>query len=496
MENRLEKKTIIKRCAGVIGFCLILLLVLGRVYKILSWKDSAGGYFTPVETFYGLDEDMVDVLFLGSSHCYCSIISSRLWDDYGIAGCSLSISGQDFASSYYWLKEALKTQKPKVVCLEMYYAGFHGYLIEGNLYRNILPYHISSNYMQMVRDMTDEESGSLQTEAGIVDEGDRSSFLAKWPVIHTRYRELQRQDFTGPDILYMGFSALIDGMHQSPITWTTDGSEPYEGDEILEIEEEKWLRKIIELTKANDIELCLFLAPMTVSREDQMRMNYVGALAEEEGIPFLNFVDLREEVKIDPQQDFLDGGHVNYRGGAKVTDAIGRFLVQNYTMEDHRGDKKYELWEQNSAFREHEFNAFKLQESVDLQYILDCAAYASDYTVILSTEGDYFRETDYLADRLMPLGIGEEFENGGGIWIIEDGQVTWKTNAETGDWYLEPDGTDIVLFRSEGTSRIFVNQQDCTKVPDGIHIVIYDKLLKNVVYAAGFAAGDGYTCVK
>ena len=306
MENKLEKKTIVKRCVGIITFWLILLLVLGRVYDVLSWKDGSGDYYTSVETFYGLDEDVVDVLFLGSSHCYCSIISSRLWDDYGIAGYSLSISGQDFVSSYYWLKDALKTQKPKVVFLEMYYAGFNGYAAEGNLYRNVLPYHISPNYVQMVRDIIDDKSGSIQIESGMVEEEDRSSFLAKWPIIHTRYREIQYQDFMGPDILYMGFSALIDGMRHSPITWTADGNEPYEGDETLEIEEEKWLRKIIELTKANEIELCLFLAPMTVSREDQMRMNYVGELAEEEGIPFLNFVDLRDELKIDPEQDFLD----------------------------------------------------------------------------------------------------------------------------------------------------------------------------------------------
>lgn len=235
---------------------------------------------------------------------------------------------------------------------------------------------------------------------------------------------------------------------------------------------------------------------MTVSREDQMRMNYVGELAEEEGIPFLNFVDLRDELKIDPEQDFLDGGHVNYKGGSKVTDAIGRFLVQNFNMEDHRGDKKYDLWVQNSATREHEFNAFKLQESTELRYILDYAAYAADYTFILSTEGDYFRETDYLADQLMLFGIKEEFEEGGGIWIIENGKVTWRTNAETGDWYMEPDGVDIVLLRSGGTGRTFVNQQECTKVSDGINIAVYDKLLKRVVCTVGFAAEDGYTCVK
>ena len=496
MKNRMEKRNLIKRCVSVIAFLLVLFLVLGRVYQVLSWKDGSGGYMTPVETFYGLEENVADVIFLGSSHCYCSIINSQLWDDYGIAGYSLSISGQDIAASYYWLKEALKTQKPKVVCLEMFGATYHGYGVEGNLYRNTLPYHLSADYLRMVRDMIDEKSGSIQTENNIVDEEDRSSFLAKWPIIHTRYKELQKQDFTGPDTLYIGFSAQIDGLRSSPITWTKDETELYTGDETMEMEEEKWLRKIIELTREKGVELCLFLAPMSMTTQDQMRYNYVEELAEEEGIPFLNFFDMRDELKIDTEQDFLDWGHINYKGGEKVTAAIGKFIKENYAIEDHRGDKRYELWEKDSATRKHEFGNVRLQQSTDIQYILDYVAYASDYTVIMTTDGDYFRETDYLADRLEPLGIQEEFGAGGGIWIIENGEVTWKTVSGTGDWYMDRNGADIVLFRTDGTSRIIIDQQDCTKVSNGINIMFYDNLLGKVVCAAGFSAPDGYICVK
>lgn len=497
MENRAGKKNFIKRCAGTIAFFLILLLVLGRIYQVLSWKDGSGGYMTPVETFYGLEENVVDALFLGSSHCFCSVINSQLWDDYGIAGYSLSISGQDIAASYYWLKEALKTQKPKVVCLEMFGATYHGYGVDGNLYRNTLPYHMSADYLSMVRDLIDEDSGSLQTENGIVDEEDRSSFLAKWPIIHTRYKELQKQDFTGPDTLYIGFSAQIDGLRSNPITWAMYDGELYTGDETMEMEEEEWLRKIIELTREEGVGLCLFLAPMSVTAQDQMRMNYVEALAGEEGIPFLNFVDLRDEMKFDTEQDFLDWGHVNHKGAEKVTAALGRFISQNYALEDHRGDKRYELWERDLATRAHEFSNLILQQSADIQYILDFAVYCTDYTVILTSDGDYFRETDYMADRLAPLGIEEEFETGGGIWMIENGEVTWKTISGVGEWYMEQSGADIALFRAEGASRVFVERQDCAKVSDGINIVFYDNLLKNVVYAVGFSASDdGYTCVR
>ncbi|MCM1056573.1 MAG: hypothetical protein NC517_03065 [Firmicutes bacterium] len=494
MKNGLRNVSLIKRGISVIAFCLILLLVLGRVYQVLSWKDGSGGYMTPVETFYGLEDDVVDAIFLGSSHCYCSVINSQLWDDYGIAGYSLSISGQDLAASYYWLKEALKTQRPKVVCLEMFGAVYNGYAVEGNLYRNTLPYHISPDYLQMIKDMIDPDSGSIQTEEGIVSEEDRSSFMAKWPIIHTRYKELQKQDFTGPDTLYIGFSAQIDGLRSSPITWSRDGEEIYTGDETMEMDEEEWLRRIIELTREKEVGLCLFLAPFSVTKQDQMRYNYVEELAEEEGIPFLNFVDLREELKFDTEQDFLDWGHVNYKGGEKVTAALGRFITQNYTIEDHQGDERYELWERDSATRAHEFSNLKLQQSTDIQYMLDLAAYAEDYTVIIATDGDYFRETDYLAERLEPMEIGEDFWEGGGVWLIENGEVTWKTTADTGDWFLERNGADIAIFRNEGANRIFVDAQNRIKVSDGINIIFYDDLLGKVVHTAGFSAPDGYIC--
>lgn len=490
---------LVKRCAGVIAFWLILALVLGRVYQILSWKDTAGGYYTQVETFYGLEENVVDVLFLGSSHCYCSVINSKLWDDYGIAAYSLSVSGQDMVASYYWLKEALKTQKPKVVCLEMYYATCRGYAVEGNLYRNLLPYPISADYPELVRSMIDEESGSPQTELGIVSEEDRSSFLAKWPVIHTRYRELQRQDFTGPDTLYIGYNVPTDGIVNQPVAWARDGAELYTGDETLPIEDERWLRKMIELTKKNGAELCLFLAPASVTTKQQMQMNYVEELAEEEEIPFLNFVDLRDEIRINTEQDFEDWGHTNYWGAEKVTAALGRFLSKNYNIEDHSGDARYELWERDTATRKHELSVNKLQESADLQYILDYASYCTDYTVIITADGDYYRETDYLEDRLTPLGIAEEFAGSGGIWIAEDGEVTWKATADTGDWYLERDGVDMALFRGNGVSRIFVDGNECgIKTQNGINIIFCDELLGgSVVCVAGFAASeDGYALVK
>lgn len=81
--------------------------------------------------------------------------------------------------------------------------------------------------------------------------------------------------------------------------------------------------------------------------------------------------------------------------------------------------------------------------------------------------------------------------------MIENGEVTWKTASGTGDWYMDRNGADIVMFRTDGTSSIMVDQQDYIKVSDGINLVFYDNLLGSVIHAVGFSPSeDGYICVK
>ncbi len=480
-EREKKKENRIKRCVGVIVFWVILSLLLGNVYRVFSWKDGSGGYYTPVETFYGLERNIVDVLFLGSSHCYCSVINAKLWEEYGMASYSLSISGQDLAASYYWMKEALKTQKPKVVCLEVFGITYHGYLVKGNMYRNVLQYRLSGDYIRMVKD--------------IVDEDERDSFLTKWPILHTRYAELQREDFSGESPLYIGYQSDFE-VHS--IDWMNDGLKAYTGDEVAAIgeEEEKWLWKIIALAEDNGVELCFFLSPYTASVQEQKQFNYVGQIAEEKGIPFLNFIQLQEVLGLEPYGDFIDWGHTNVWGAQKVTAYLGEFLSDHYSLEMHWGDEKYDLWERDCAVRANELTNYELQQIEDIYQILDYVCYLTGYTVILSTSGDYLRETDYLSEKLEPLRIQEPFLEGRGIWIIEDGEVVLEIMDQNFHLYEDRNGADITLIGTEDGNTVIVDGQNCGRAVDGINIVFYDNAAEKTACVVGFSAPDGYACIK
>lgn len=462
-----------RQAIKIIAFCLIGILLLQRLYQIFSWKDTAGDYNSSVETFYRLERNSVDVLFLGSSHCYCSVDVADLWENHGIAAYSLAISGQDMASSYYWLVEALKTQKPKVVLLESYGGIFHGYGVRGNLYRNLLAYQPSLNFLQAIRSIAEEEEWK--------------DFALKWPILHTRYRELQREDFLRERPVYMGYAA--DFVPQ-PVELRT-----YNGEETVPIgeEEEEWLCRIISLAKEEDIQLCIFFAPVADEEYTLKKYKYVQDLAESNGVPYLNLLQLLE---IDPDKDFYDWGHMNYYGARKVTGYLGTYLKENYVLEDKRGLPQYALWDENVKARQHEVTNQELKKIGNVGAYMRSLGSLEDYTIVFAASGDYYLEDSNLIERAGGQHWLEDLITEGGVGIYCNGELIYSTTAEEG-LVTKPAGFgEIVVNRRDRTDYIYVDGICYSKTDNGINIVVYDNILGIVVDAVSFPTVTQYSPVR
>ncbi len=459
-----------KKMIKIILFCLIFVILFGEVYRVLSWKDTAGDYYSSMDSFYQLEENTVDVLFLGSSHCYCSINNALLWDNYGMSSFNLAISGQDLASTYYCFKEALKTQKPKVVCVEVYGALNAGYVVKGNLYRNTLPFKASWNAYQAIDSMVEE---------------DEMSYFLKWPIVHTRYRELKKEDFDKDLPVYLGYHAEFQTQHVGELL-------PYNGDEVIPIDKEleEWIHKIIQLAEESDTELCFFMSPSTASKEEQKKYKYVEKMAIEKGIPFLNFIELESQLGLDPATDFIDGMHTNYFGAEKVTAYMGDFLWSKYELSGHYGDEKYAKWEENSQVRTHELINHLLKQTSELREYLKQILTMQDYTIIFSVNG----EVD--AEYLKSLGVSDTMSNQGGIAIIENGETTYVNTATEFVQSFDLGGSDLRVLSSNGQKSIVVDMQERCKVANGINIVIYDQKIEKLVDVVGFDASQQYMAMR
>ena len=103
-------------------FCLLAVLMVHGINRVLKIKGQEYGVYSPYAQyggFYEMEKNTVDVLFLGSSHCYCGFSPQEFYDRCGIRSYNLGSSRQSTWLSYYWLREALKTQTPQAVVMDV-----------------------------------------------------------------------------------------------------------------------------------------------------------------------------------------------------------------------------------------------------------------------------------------------------------------------------------------------------------------------------------------
>jgi len=104
---------IVVKVALIVVTTFYLCTYLNKVFK----SDVNHG-----EQFHSMPENSLDVIVLGSSHAQFSFCPSFFYEDTGLYSYVLGSGCQPFEVSYEMLKEALKTQSPKAVVMEVYTA--------------------------------------------------------------------------------------------------------------------------------------------------------------------------------------------------------------------------------------------------------------------------------------------------------------------------------------------------------------------------------------
>jgi len=95
----------IKRIVKTITFVGCFLILFYFIDSILKFKYEDG--VQPMDHYYDLPKDTVDVLLLGSSHMGMNTDPSILWNEQGIAAYSCWGGMQPTWNTYYYLKECL-----------------------------------------------------------------------------------------------------------------------------------------------------------------------------------------------------------------------------------------------------------------------------------------------------------------------------------------------------------------------------------------------------
>ena len=464
-----------KNVIKCVAFTIILISVIGLTFKVLNLKDTSGGNdknYSAYDELYRSPRNSIDVVFVGSSHCYNSIYPAVIWHEHGIASFDMAVSRQSRNESVGALREVLKTQKPRVVAVEMY-GLMDGEEEEGNLYRNFVNMRRSVN---MIRTLNGENQGSDAFK----------NIFFKWPIVHTRYRELGRYDFYGSPAASVGRGEdMRMGETGGDINYGNINST--ESEPISE-ENKAWIDELYALSKSEGFELMFFLSPYFVFDNERLIINGAKEYAAGLGIPFVDYntTEVLDEIKIDPATDMMnDFHHINMYGATKASLYMGKYLSEHYDIPDRRGNGKYSAWDGDYKRFVHLLEAQKLGEKAfDGEYIEYVAGLSGGYTVLLSLDGEYEDEIGYME----LFGISESECADGGKWIVKDGTAEKIMSNTPGESHIVPLSRFDELkvrFTDDPFMNVYFNLYPCVMAGDGLNILVYDSYLEELVSVRG-----------
>ena len=308
---------IFRRTIRIIIFILCFVVLFSGVSNILERKSLEGAWNMTLKVggFYNEPADSLDVMFFGSSHMYCSIDPRMLEQQTGLKSYVFATQQQPLWISYHYLKEALKTQSPETVVLEVHMVvQEEDYADEGTIHSAVNPIKLSRNKVEMVY--------------AAVPHGERRNYILDIFKYHDRWEELTRDDYT-----LEHFDALdpLRGFVQLETVTVIESRDELES--VVTASEPlaksmEYLEKFVELSREEGFELILIKAPSNATIDEKKLYNAVEAFAQDEGITFEDFNMHFDQLGLDLTTDFYDRRHLNVNGVAKFVPYFGAFLME------------------------------------------------------------------------------------------------------------------------------------------------------------------------
>ena len=327
--------------------CFVLIAVFMLVYANYVFTPKHDYGICSMVTYYGQEKDTIDVLTIGTSLAYSGINTNVLWKEFGITSYNLCSAEQPFWVSYYLLKEALKTQHPKVILLDAKPAIYtRDYSKRG---RTIL-----STFG--IRGMENRVNAIL---ACVETPLDAQSYILGLPEVHSNYPKLTPDDFIFPPDnggrggSWKGYiEADVIEKHEKPsIVWNN-------AKRSMNDREEEYARKIFELAEENHIQMIVVGFPNPDYANDHLYYNALFQIAGEYGIRSVNYNDPELRFGLRYSSDFADWQHLNVKGSITFTRKLGQDLAGWVQLEDHRGDPQYDSWEECARIWNEKYTTF------------------------------------------------------------------------------------------------------------------------------------------
>lgn len=318
------KKSIIIKPVIFVALLVAMLLGITKLFTA-KWTDNNCQSYTAAQ-LYELDNNSIQVAIGGSSQAVFCVNAEKLYQDYGIAAYATGSPNQSVLCSLGWLRELEKTQDIKVAALDV--SQLYEQVEESFWRQGLDTMKLSANKIDIVKQhiATSEDADGLL------------SYIFPLIKYHSRWEDLEEQDFN----FSTKNSPMFRGTRLADYVYSFDNWEDMMSDEDAENPptmvdyQVSALRQYVDYCNENNIEVLLFKTPKsdwTATKETE-----TTELANELGVTYVSFAteEACKEMGLNYYSDFKDPQHLNVRGADAVASALGKYLNENYDLDDFR----------------------------------------------------------------------------------------------------------------------------------------------------------------
>lgn len=352
-----KKGIILKRVLSVLLLVVLTLGMLSVLTGVLELKTSREKY----KPFFDEKQDF-DVLFLGTSHVINGIFPMELWKDYGITSYNFGGHGNQIATSYWVMKNALNFTNPKLVVIDCLSLDSDTKTSDNFSYvhYSLDAFPLTKTKLLGVLDLLDDENMNSRVLGGITEDSEKRSRLGllwDFAVYHSRWNELTERDLKVEPNCELGAEMRIGVATPDIISKIPKEKRVKRNTVAMD-----YLRKIVNECREQGVDVLFVNLPYPANEDQQRAANSIAYIADECEV---NFIDLDELGIVDYDIDCYDSNsHLNPSGARKVSEYLGRYIVENYDIKDHRDDEIYGTW--NSLYEkyaEYKFDSLKNEEN-------------------------------------------------------------------------------------------------------------------------------------
>lgn len=295
----------------IISIIMAMIFILNST-DISDLSSIGKGILTEVKKTYAVadeKENSIEITCVGNSNLYSGFSPLDLWNEYGYTSTICASARQTLGESYYILQKHFVNQNPELVIIETDMLFDHrpndkNYCEKSSCITNVLN-KINPIYLKQ----------DLSSVISIISHNS--------PTHGYRYSS-KSCNFEYSD--YMQATLNIEEI-------TTENTD--------------LMDKLINLCSDNNAMVLLVEIP-SISSWNYERHNATKIFAQQRNIQFLDFNLLYDEIQLDPTQCYRDNGcHMNYKGAKAITNYIGKFIDENYNIDNRKSDTNYEVWNES-----------------------------------------------------------------------------------------------------------------------------------------------------